>query len=122
MSDTRIDKFLWSVRVFKTRAISAEACKKGKIEVNEKKVKASYVVKVGDKIAVHKMPVIYSYKVIDITGKRVGAKLVENFVINTTPQTELDKLEMQKLGLNFYRKKGEGRPTKKDRRELDQIW
>lgn len=122
MGDTRIDKFLWAVRVFKTRALSAEACKKGKVDVNGKKVKPSYVVKQGDQISVAKMPVIYSYKVKEVTGKRVGAKLVADFVINTTPQEELDKLEMQRLNLNFYRKKGEGRPTKKDRRSLDQSF
>lgn len=119
MADVRIDKFLWAVRVFKTRALSAEACRKGKILVKDQAVKASYSVKVGDHIFVQKPPVTYSYKVLELIGKRVGAKLVSTYVTNTTTQEELDKLEMQRLGLNFYRKKGEGRPTKKERRELD---
>ncbi len=121
MSGVRIDKFLWAVRVFKTRALSAEACKKGKVEVNNRKVKPSYMVNIDDNIIVSKMPVTYTYKVKELTGKRVGAKLVGGLIDDLTPDTEIDKLEMQKLNINLYRKKGDGRPTKRDRRMLDDI-
>lgn len=116
----RIDKYLWAVRIFKTRALAAEACKKGKVLVDEMPVKPSRAINSGDIIKVRKMPVIYSYQVKDPIEKRVGAKIVHNHVENITPEKELIKLEMQD---DFYvkRDRGAGRPTKKERRLLDDL-
>ena len=116
----RIDKYLWAVRVFKTRTLATEACKKGKVTVDDMPAKPSRTISTGDVIQVKKMPVVYSYRVIDPIEKRVGAKIVENFVENVTPEAELHKLEMQD---DFFvkRDRGAGRPTKKERRLLDDI-
>ncbi len=118
--ENRIDKYLWAIRVFKTRADAAEACRKGRVMINEMSVKPSRSIKPGEIIYVRKMPVIYSYKVIDPIQKRVGAKLVELYAQNITPQEELDKLSMKD---DFFvnRPRGTGRPTKKDRRTLDKL-
>ncbi len=116
----RIDKYLWAVRVFKTRSLASEACRKGKVTVSELPVKPSRMVTLGDVIQVKKMPVVYSYRVVDPIEKRVGAKLVNNHMEDVTPDEELSKLEMQD---DFYvkRDRGAGRPTKKERRLLDDI-
>ena len=116
----RIDKYLWAVRVYKTRTLSAEACKKGKVTVKDMPAKPSRTVTAGEVIQVKKMPVVYSYRVKDPIEKRVGAKIVDNYVENVTPEEELIKLEMQD---DFYIKRdpGAGRPTKKERRRLNQI-
>ncbi len=116
----RIDKYLWAVRVYKTRSLAAEACKKGKVTVEEIPAKASRTVTAGDLIKVKKMPVIYSYRVKDPIEKRVGAKIVDDYVENITPKDELQKLKMQD---DFFiqRDRGTGRPTKKERRLLDDI-
>lgn len=118
--DNRIDKYLWSVRDYKTRALATEACKKGRVMIDEMSVKPSRNIKAGDVISVRKMPVIYAYRVIDPIQKRVGAKLVDQFVEDVTPQEELDKLKMQD---DFFvkRERGTGRPTKKERRLLDRL-
>ena len=116
----RIDKYLWAVRVFKTRSLASEACRKGKVTVSELPVKPSRMVTIGDVIQVKKMPVVYSYRVVDPIEKRIGAKLVNNHMEDVTPDEELSKLEMQD---DFYvkRDRGAGRPTKKERRLLDDI-
>ena len=116
----RIDKYLWAVRVFKTRSLASEACRKGKVSVDDMPAKASRMVSEGDVIEVKKMPVIYSYKVLDPIEKRVGAKIVDNYVENITPEEELQKLEMKD---DFFvkRDRGTGRPTKKERRLLDDL-
>jgi len=116
----RIDKYLWAVRLYKTRSLAAEACKKGKITVDDMPAKPSRTVSAGDVIEVKKMPVVYSYLVKDPIEKRVGAKIVDQFVENITPQEELQKLEMQD---DFFvkRDRGSGRPTKKERRLLDDM-
>jgi len=116
----RIDKYLWAVRVFKTRTLATEACKKGRVSVDDMPAKPSRTVTAGDVIEVKKMPILYSYRVKDPIEKRVGAKIVENYVENITPQEELHKLEMQD---DFFvkRDRGAGRPTKKERRLLDDI-
>jgi ribosome-associated heat shock protein Hsp15 len=116
----RIDKYLWAVRVYKTRTLATEACKKGKVSVDEMPAKPSRMVTKGDVIEVKKMPVLYSYRILDPIEKRVGAKIVDQFVENITPQEELYKLEMQD---DFFvkRDRGAGRPTKKERRLLDDI-
>jgi len=116
----RIDKYLWAVRLFKTRTLATEACKKGRITVDDMPAKPSRGISAGDVIEVKKMPVTYSYRVLDPIEKRVGAKIVENFVEDITPQEELQKLQMQD---DFFvkRDRGAGRPTKKERRLLDDI-
>ncbi|PID91219.1 MAG: heat-shock protein Hsp15 [Bacteroidetes bacterium] len=118
--NVRIDKYLWAIRVFKTRSLAAEACKKGRVLIGDVAVKASRMVTSGDIIRVRKMPVEYSYEVIDPIEKRVGAKLVEKHAKDITPEEEILKLEMQD---SFFvqRDRGAGRPTKKDRRLLDEL-
>ena len=121
METVRIDKWLWAVRVFKTRTIAAEACKKGRVYVDNNSVKPARMVKIGDVVQVKKPPVTYSFKVIDISQKRMGAKLVPNFMENVTPPEEYEILEMNKLSGFVDRQRGTGRPTKKDRRDLEQF-
>ena len=116
----RIDKYLWAVRLYKTRTLATEACKKGKVSMDDMPAKPSRMVSAGDVIEVKKMPVVYSYRVRDPIEKRVGARIVDQYVENITPQEELQKLDMQD---DFYikRDRGAGRPTKKERRLLDDI-
>ncbi|MDA3834555.1 MAG: S4 domain-containing protein [Spirochaetales bacterium] len=118
--ENRIDKYLWAVRIFKTRALAAEACKKGKVMILDMSVKPARTVKPGEVIKVKKMPVVYQYKVLEPLQKRVGAKLVELYLKDITPQEELDKLTMQD-DFVIQRERGTGRPTKKDRRTLDKL-
>ncbi len=123
MDNIRIDKFLWAVRLFKTRTIATEACKKGKVLINGEKVKASRAIMLNDVITINRAPIDYTYKVIAMLKNRVGAKLVADYITDITPQSELDKLEEIKMSkVEYYRPKGTGRPTKRDRRLLDEIW
>lgn len=117
----RIDKWLWAVRLFKTRTLATEECKKGRITIDGVAVKPSRIPKPGEVIKVRKNPVTYSYKVIGITGKRVGAKLVAAFCADITPPEELKILEIRAQMSTFDRDRGTGRPTKKERRDLDRL-
>ena len=117
----RIDKFLWSVRVYATRSLATEECKKGRITIGGVTVKAARVVKAGDVILVRKNPVTYSYRVLELLGKRVGAKLVAQYVEDITPPEELQKLDDTNGGALFSRDRGAGRPTKKDRRDIGRV-
>ena len=117
----RIDKWLWAVRLFKTRTLATEECKKGRVTIDGVSVKPSRVPKPGDIIKVRKNPVIYSYKVIGLIGKRIGAKLVHEFVEDITPPEELKNLELRQQMGSFERDRGTGRPTKKDRRDIDRL-
>lgn len=117
----RIDKFLWSVRYYKTRSLATDACKKNRIKVNGEPVKASKIVIEGDKIEVKKNQINLSFKVIQIPKSRIGAKLLTLHIVDTTPKEEYEALEVRKLAQDYYREKGEGRPTKKDRRDLDDF-
>ncbi len=121
MNEVRVDKWLWATRIFKTRSIAAEACKKGKVFMRDTAIKPSAMVKVGDIIKVRKPPVTFSFEVLDLTQNRVGAKLVQNFMKNVTPPEEYEALELQKLSGYIDRAKGTGRPTKKERRDLEQF-
>jgi ribosome-associated heat shock protein Hsp15 len=116
----RIDKYLWAVRIYKTRTLATEACRKGKVSVDDMPAKPSRMVTTGDVIEVKKMPVLYSYQVLEPIEKRVGAKIVDQFVENITSEEEMHKLELQD---DFFvkRDRGAGRPTKKERRLLDDI-
>lgn len=118
----RIDKYLWAIRAFKTRTDAADACKGGKVKVAGVNAKPSKEVKEGEIIQVHKGPVVYTYKVIQPTEHRVGASLVPQFAENLTPQEELDKLKAPVETFFVTRERGAGRPTKKDRREMEKLW
>ena len=119
--NTRVDKFLWCVRLYKTRALSNEACNKSKIKVNTKKVKASYLVKVDDIISIKKNLITIEIRVKDLLLKRISAKLVGNYIQDITPDSEKIKLEVSKNLPIVYREKGTGRPTKKERRDMMKI-
>ncbi len=120
--EVRIDKWLWAVRIFKTRSIAAEACKKGKVSLNGNKLKPSRTIKLGDVIEVRKNPVSYSFKVLGLSENRMGAKLVPDFMENVTTVEQLQILEMHQLSESLNRNKGLGRPTKKDRREIESFF
>lgn len=123
MADTiRVDKWLWAVRVFKTRSKASEACRKGNVTVGDLSVKPSRIVHVGEIIKVRKAPITKSLKVLALSGKRMGAKVIVDFVEDVTPAEELELLEMQKNMRWSNRDRGTGRPTKKDRRELDDFF
>lgn len=115
----RIDQYLWAVRYFKSRSIATKACKKGQVKVNDQVAKPSREVFPTDKIIVRKEQVNLSLDVLDIPKSRIGAKLVDIYRVNTTPKDAFKQNELQSLAQDYYREKGEGRPTKKDRRELD---
>jgi ribosome-associated heat shock protein Hsp15 len=121
MSEVRIDKWMWATRIFKTRTIAVEACKKNRVMVNDIPAKPSRMIKVGDVIQVRKPPVTYSFKVIDLTANRIAAKLVPNYLENITPPEQYELLELQKISGFVDRAQGTGRPTKKDRREIDNF-
>lgn len=122
MNEVRIDKYLWSIRVFKTRSEATDACKGGKVRVNGNDIKPSRDVKVGDVIVVRKGAVTYTYKVLALIDKRQGAALVPNYAENLTPQEELAKLKAPVETFFLKRDRGSGRPTKKDRRQMDALW
>lgn len=117
----RVDKYLWCVRYFKSRNIAAEACKKNHISVNNQVAKASREVFPGDKIILRKDQINYIIKVLDIPLNRVSAKLTDIYRIDETPEESFEHLKLMKLAKEHYRKTGEGRPTKKDRRDLDGL-
>ena len=117
----RVDKYLWCIRIFKTRSIATEAVKKGHVTVNNQQAKASRDVFAGDKLIVRKDQINYQYSVLDIPPNRVGAKLVDMYRKDNTPAEAFEHLELLKLAKEHYRLKGDGRPTKKDRREIDEY-
>jgi ribosome-associated heat shock protein Hsp15 len=118
---TRVDKFLWSVRLYKTRSKATEACRSGKVKVAEKNVRPAKPISVGDTFQLKKGPITYSFKVKNLLSSRVGAKLVDDYIENITTKEELEKLEMLKHSYTQFRSKGLGRPTKKDRRTIDAV-
>ena len=121
MEEVRVDKWLWAVRVFKTRSIATEACKKGRISIAGVTVKPSRTIRVGEVVTVRKPPIEYSFRVVQLLGSRVGAKRVAEFMENVTPREQYELLELQRVSGFVDRAKGLGRPTKKDRRDLDQF-
>lgn len=118
----RIDKYLWCIRVFKTRNIATEACKKGQVKIDGNNVKPAKDVFGGEQIIVRKNQMNYHIQVLDIPPNRVGAKLVDLYRKDTTPKEEKEKLDLLKYSKDYYRKKGTGRPTKKDRRDIDEYY
>lgn len=121
MEEVRVDKWLWAVRIFKTRTIASEACKKGRVMIDNVPVKSSRVIRKGDVIQVKKPPVTFSFKVLGLTDKRMGAKFVPEFMENITPPEEYEILELNKISGFVDRQRGTGRPTKKERRDLEQF-
>lgn len=117
----RIDKYLWAIRVFKTRSLASAACREGKVSVDESKVKPARTVKEGEVLQVRKGAVHFSYKVIALPKSRVGAPLVKDYMVDVTTKEELEKLEMIKLA-HIDRPKGLGRPTKRDRRGWEKAF
>ena len=115
----RLDKFLWSVRYYKTRTLATDACKKNRIKVNGVVAKASREIIASDALEVKKDQINLAYKVIQVPKNRIGAKLLTLHIVDTTSKEEYELLELRKLSQDYYRERGEGRPTKKDRRELD---
>jgi ribosome-associated heat shock protein Hsp15 len=115
----RIDKFLWSIRFYKTRSIATEEIKKNRVSIGESTVKSSKEVKEGDVIKIRKNQIDYKIKVIQIPKSRIGAKLVPLHIKDVTDKEQYELLKMRKMSQDYYRTKGEGRPTKKDRREMD---
>lgn len=120
-SEVRVDKWLWAMRVFKTRTIATDACKKGRVSIGDAIAKPSRMVKVGDTVSVRKPPVTYTFRVLALTENRLGAKLVPEYMENITPKSELDLLEVVKISGFVNRRKGLGRPTKREGRELSRF-
>jgi len=120
-SNSRIDKWLWSVRIFKTRSIAVEYCKKGRVLMNDHPIKPSKELRIGDVVFVRKPPITYSFRVKGIPKNRIGAKLVSDFIENITPREELQKIDPSFMAFYGNRERGTGRPTKKDRRTIDTI-
>lgn len=121
MAEARIDKWLWASRIFKTRTIAAEACKKGRVSINGTQVKPSRMINPGEVIHVKKPPVTYSFKVLQAIEKRIGAKLVPEILENVTTPEQYELLEMSKISGFVDRARGTGRPTKKDRRSMEEF-
>ena len=119
MASSRLDKWLWAARIFKTRTLSAQACRNGKVTVNGALAKASHVVNAGDKIGVRKPPVTFTFEVLMPITQRVGAAKVPQVLRNITSKEQLEFLEMARIGRNAVRDRGTGRPTKKERREIE---
>ena len=117
----RIDKFLWSIRFYKTRNIAAEEIKKNRVSISDHVVKSSKEVKEGDIIKVRKNQIDYKIKVLQIPKSRIGAKLVPLHVTDCTDKEQYEILKLRRLSQDYYRQKGEGRPTKKDRRAMDDF-
>lgn len=121
MAEERVDKWLWAMRVFKTRTIATEACKKGRVSIGGVAVKPSRCIKEGDVIDVKKPPITYSFRVLKVTGNRLGAKLVPEYLENVTAPEQYELLEMTRISGFVDRRKGLGRPTKRDSRELSRF-
>jgi ribosome-associated heat shock protein Hsp15 len=117
----RLDKYLWCVRIFKTRGQAALACKTGKVLLNNNAAKPAVEARIGEEFSIKENPIWRKYKIKDFINSRVGAKLVANYIEEITAKEELEKFEMMKLAASFDRERGTGRPTKKDRRELDNL-
>jgi len=115
----RIDKYLWCIRVFKTRSLATEACKKNHVSVNTQKVKASKEVFGSEKLVVRKNQIDYQFEVLDLPTNRVGAKVAGLYYIDITPKEAFEKQNLLQCSKDYYRKKGIGRPTKKDRRDIE---
>jgi len=117
----RVDKWLWAVRLYKTRSMASDACRKNQITINGVDVKPSRLLKVGEEVEVRKPPITRKYKVLGLLGKRQSATVVQDFLEDITPKEELEQQEMMRYVKGVHRDKGDGRPTKKDRRDMDRF-
>lgn len=117
----RIDKWLWAVRIFKTRSLATDFCKKGRVAIGDIPVKPSRQIQPGEVVAVRKPPVNYTYRITALTNNRVSAKIAMDFVQDLTPEEELEKLKTIHESAFFIRERGAGRPTKKERRDIDKF-
>ena len=120
-TEVRVDKWIWAMRIFKTRTIATDACKKGRVSINDAIAKPSRMLKVGDVVKVRKPPVTYSFRVKALTENRLGAKLVPEYLENITPKSEMDLLDVVRISGFVDRRKGLGRPTKREGRELSRF-
>lgn len=121
-TEVRIDKYLFAVRLYKTRGLASDACRLGRVSVDNLPAKPSRYIKQGQTLTIKKAPVTYTYKILNLTENRVSAKLVPDFIEDLTPESEKQRLEeSRQTGFSIYRKKGLGRPTKKERREIDRL-
>lgn len=120
--EVRIDKWLWAVRLYKIRSLATEACKKGRVQIQGTAVKPSRVVKTGDIIQIKHPPVVYSFKVLAPAQNRMNARLVPEFMENVTTADQLELIELGKLAAKTARERGTGRPTKKERRDMDDFF
>ncbi len=118
----RIDKYLWCIRFFKTRSIATTACRKGQVKIDNVSLKPSKEIFGGELISIRKNQINYTIEVLDIPKSRLGAKLVDLYRKDKTPKEEFEKTELLKYSKDYYRKKGIGRPTKKDRRDIDDFF
>jgi len=121
MNEVRIDKWMWATRLFKTRTVAADACKKGRVMIKGVNVKPSHMIKIGEVIQVRKPPITFSFKVLALTENRMGAKLVPDYLENVTTPDQYEIMEMNKISGFVNRARGLGRPTKKERRDLEQF-
>lgn len=119
--EARLDKWLWAARIFKTRSLAADACKNGRVAINGAQAKPARMVKPGDEVSVRKPPVTYTFRVLQTIEKRVGAKLLPDVLENITPPEQYELLEMSHISGFVNRARGTGRPTKKERRDLDEF-
>ena len=119
MAEVRVDKYLWAMRIYKTRSIAADACKNGRITMNGVQLKPSRTFKIGDRFSVRKGPITYSYRVLQLSENRLGAKLVPDYMQDITAPDQLELLELARMAGQTGRDRGTGRPTKKDRRDIE---
>ncbi len=122
MSEVRVDKYLFAMRIYKTRSIAADACKKGRVTMNGTQLKPSRTFKIGDVFSVRKNPVTFTYKILQLSENRLGARLVPEYLQDITPADQLEILELARLAGRQGRDRGTGRPTKKDRREIETFF
>ena len=120
--EVRVDKYLWAMRIYKTRSIATDACKCGRVKMNGVEVKPSRMFHVGDIFTVRKGPITYTYRILQLWGNRLGAKMVPEYLQDITPQEQLELLELARYAAQSGRDRGTGRPTKKDRRDIEQFF
>lgn len=120
--EVRVDKYLWAMRIYKTRSIATDACKCGRVKMNGVEVKPSRMFHVGDIFTVRKGPITYTYRILQLWGNRLGAKMVPEYLQDITPKEQLELLELARYAAQSGRDRGTGRPTKKDRRDIEQVF
>jgi len=120
--EIRVDKYLWAMRIYKTRSIATDACKCGRIKMNGVEVKPSRAFHVGDIFTVRKGPITYTYRILQLASNRLGAKMVPEYLQDITPREQLELLELARYAAQSGRDRGTGRPTKKDRRDIEQFF